>query len=86
MKVTVRLFEGVHKALVDELGRTSPGLRASRAVYLMTLGLMHEHAQSGAGVAAVPRPGPEPKAKGRTLTPEDRAFVTDVLEFGAEGP
>jgi hypothetical protein len=86
LRLTIRLFESVHRALVDELEGVSPGLRASRAVYLMMLGLMHENTQSGSGLGAVPSPRPEGEPKKRVMTPEDRAFVAGLLEFGAEGP
>jgi len=82
--LTIRLYPGVHDALIDELVRASRRKRAVRAVYLMTVGLTHELARSGAGTGAAPPPPPRQERVREGLSQDDRAFVTGVLAFGAE--
>lgn len=82
MLVTVRLFPKIHGALIEELAKASRGLRASRAICLMTVGLTHERghgaaAQQTSGVAMLPVPH---HLTAGSLTVEDGAFVAALLD------
>jgi len=83
MVVTIRLFPGIHDALIDELAKASRRRRSLHAVYLMTAGLTHELTRSSAGASAA-LPQPPSQAQARDALQDDRAFVTSVLAFGAE--
>lgn len=81
--LTIRLFPGIHDALIDELARASRRRRSLHAVYLMTAGLTHELTRSSAGASSALPQLPRQAQAGDALQ-DDRAFVTSVLEFGGE--
>jgi hypothetical protein len=83
MVVTIRLFPGIHDALIDELTKASRRRRSLRAAYLMTVGLTHELTRSSAGASSA-LPHLPRQAQARDALQDDRAFVTSVLAFGAE--
>lgn len=81
MLVTVRLFPPIHGPLIEELSQASRGLRASRAICLMALGLAQERAHGAVwqsvGTAIQPARQPHPAA---VLAVEDGAFVAALLQ------
>ena len=82
MLVTVRLFPQIHGALIEELGRASRGLRAARAICLMTVGMTQERGHAG---GAPPEGGPKasPVAHSpspQSITAEDESFVSALLD------
>ncbi len=82
MLVTVRLFPQIHGALIEELGKASRGLRAARAICLMTVGMTHER---GHGGSAASRSGADASYFGesltsRSITAEDESFVSALLD------
>ena len=82
MLVTVRLFPQIHGTLIEELAKASRGLRAARAICLMTVGLTHErgnaHGAMRGVVALTPQVTDCPQAL--PVTSEDAAFVSALLE------
>jgi hypothetical protein len=79
MLVTVRLFPRIHDALIEELAKASRGLRASRAICLMTVGLTHERGHGVTAQQAMP-PVTYHSSAG-SLTVEDGAFVAALLDI-----
>lgn len=83
MLITVRLFPEIHAALIEDLAKASRGLRAARAICLMTVGLTHERAHNvpaqQAGGAEMPFV-PDHSSVG-SFTVEDGAFVAALLDM-----
>lgn len=82
MLVTVRLFPQIHGALIEELGKASRGLRAARAICLMTVGMTHERGHAG---GAVPAGGAKASPVAHSPSPqsisaEDESFVSALLD------
>jgi hypothetical protein len=82
MLVTVRLFPQIHGALIEELGKASRGLRAARAICLMTVGMTHERGHGGRvapeGAARTPPDARPPSPQ--SFTAEDELFVSALLD------
>ena len=82
MLVTVRLFPQIHGALIEELGKASRGLRAARAICLMTVGMTHErgHGGSAASGSGSTTPAFGESLAPRSITAEDESCVSALLD------
>ena len=80
MLITVRLFPQIHGTLIEELAKASRGLRAARAICLMTVGLTHERGNAHSAMRGVVAPTPTDCPQALPVTSEDAAFVSALLE------
>jgi hypothetical protein len=82
MLVTVRLFPQIHGALIEELGKASRGLRAARAICLMTVGMTHErgHGGSAASGSGATTPTFGESLAPRSITAEDESYISALLD------
>ena len=78
LRLYVRLYPGVHDTLIADLLRASPGLRSTRVISLMTIGLMQERAHPVA--RAEDR---KPSTRDTELAAEDLEFTASIVESSA---
>lgn len=81
--ITIRLFQGVHGQLLDDLTGIVRGMRAARAIHLMTVGLLHEAAGEPGERRLARSTGTGPA---RLVGEGDLAFVAEIVGQGDVAP